>query len=470
MDQLNSNLQEKIKNHPVYTILDNDNKYDLMKNINNDSSILPTNFNGKKIWNTLLSPVSDQGTCGSCWAFATTNALASRFNIQSLGLMNIELSPTKLILCDLGGREYDINDINSYINSINEWNTETNNNFGCTGSTIKDAAKYLYTTGTNTKNCVPYDKKLGTILKYQDIGSFKSGIELPLCSNVTGPIGDMCSNSTIDIETFQESGTPARFYKCLTYYGLYGSKSHGNELQIRLEIYKWGPVVCDIYLYPDFYEFDAKNEIYEWNGKGSKLGGHAMQIVGWGEENNKQFWLIQNSWGKNWGLDGYFKMIRGTDNCSVETNCLGMIPDFFYPRGYKNIPQIPVTITNKESWNKITNQRNNIAYKIDITGGGIDITNGYTRRVMTVMPWINFDRPVDLQDLPDWNKFIAGRDAINSNRVMYMSSTNQKNSEVRYDKQSIQIFITVSVIIIITIIIILILMLVIFYNHKNNST
>ena len=43
---------------------------------------LPKNFNGKEIWKGLLSPVRNQGSCGSCWAFASVTCLADKFNIQ----------------------------------------------------------------------------------------------------------------------------------------------------------------------------------------------------------------------------------------------------------------------------------------------------------------------------------------------------------------------------------------------------
>lgn len=39
---------------------------------------------------------------------------------------------------------------------------------------------------------------------------------------------------------------------------------------------------------------------------GSLEGGHAIKVVGWGEQDGTPYWIVANSWGPKWGLDGYF--------------------------------------------------------------------------------------------------------------------------------------------------------------------
>lgn len=37
---------------------------------------------------------------------------------------------------------------------------------------------------------------------------------------------------------------------------------------------------------------------------GEMLGGHAIKILGWGEENGTPYWLAANSWNSDWGDKG----------------------------------------------------------------------------------------------------------------------------------------------------------------------
>jgi len=48
---------------------------------------------------------------------------------------------------------------------------------------------------------------------------------------------------------------------------------------------------------------------------------HAVNVVGYGREGGKDFWLVRNSWGTGWGESGYIRLIRENGNgagiCSV---------------------------------------------------------------------------------------------------------------------------------------------------------
>ena len=57
---------------------------------------------------------------------------------------------------------------------------------------------------------------------------------------------------------------------------------------------------------------------------------HAVLVVGWGElsaqEGGTRYWIVKNSWGKSWGMDGYFWIRRGTNECAIENMAVESTP------------------------------------------------------------------------------------------------------------------------------------------------
>jgi hypothetical protein len=461
---LSPDLKAKVSVHPVATYVRSEQSgfFDLDFKLSKTSTIprifirAPDEFDGSVVWSDLLSPIKNQGLCGSCWAFASTSTLADRFNIQSMGLLHIDLSPAKLILCDSGGREVEVG-LTVEETAKKEVLTIQNT---CFGNTLYDAWRYLYVVGTPTDECVPYNKDYGGNAKFEQLGSFTDPTKIPVCSVVTGKLGDMCSDFTFNPRSGEETGTPARFYRAYHFYSISGiPKDGGNELNIRHNIYSWGPVSSSMKIYADFYEFNPKTEIYKWDGKSLQIGGHAVEILGWGIEKKTgiKYWIIKNSWGTEWGQNGYFKMVRGENNCEIEENIISAVPDYFYPLSHET--------TYGYSWGESEDsvkQHLDNSENINSPAGGIDPTTGFTRRVMTTNPWITFSRPVELFDLPNYDRWVAGIDANHNNVVRYKTNINSKKVNAIHKN------VNINFIIVLLSILIFFIFFIIFIKFTNN--
>jgi len=91
-----------------------------------------------------------------------------------------------------------------------------------------------------------------------------------------------------------------------------------NDVQsIKREILQNGPVAAMITVYDDFLTY--KSGIYDQSHHTySYAGSHTIKVIGWGEENNVKYWIIENSWGSDWGEDGYARLLlEGGDDIGI---------------------------------------------------------------------------------------------------------------------------------------------------------
>jgi cathepsin B len=101
-------------------------------------------------------------------------------------------------------------------------------------------------------------------------------------------------------------------------------KVKSNPHDIMAEVYTNGPVEVAFTVYEDFAHY--KSGVYK-HITGGVMGGHAVKLIGWGTSDaGEDYWLLANQWNRGWGDDGYFKIIRGTNECGIEGEVVAGMP------------------------------------------------------------------------------------------------------------------------------------------------
>lgn len=375
---------------------------------------LPKEFNGPQIWKDYLTPINDQGSCGNCWAHASSAVLADRFAILSLGKIKFVPSPYEMTVCSFDFKNNDIKNVWKNEEQLQIMDKFMHENRSCNGNNLYDTATTLFTDGVTEKSCFP--DKFNTNGKLIDIGNIQNVDNLPYCYSVTG----------IELDTCIDKKTPMRKYRCKTAYICSKEKDniYTKEKKLMYDIYKYGPVIVGMMLFPDFInDYDGKT-IYTHHDKSSgEIGGHAVRLVGWGEENvNGQlikYWWVANSWGTDWGLNGYFRIKRCMSEIQLEDNVMSVLPDF--PGMIIEDPNLEAVESEKDK--EIQN----------FTGHFLDKTTGYYNTSIEkikkceirgkMFPYINENF---IKYLPNYKEFFASKvsDYISSKNINNVSYSN----------------------------------------------
>jgi C1A family cysteine protease len=172
-----------------------------------------------------VTPVKNQASCGSCWAFGAVAALETSINLYYNQHLNIDLSEQDMVSCAHLG--------------------------GCSGALPSSALAYVKKNGLATGACFPY--------KGRQVA----------CSN---KCGDWKSGSW----KVTEYGTPAK-----------------DDASLKQTIYRKGVI-----------------------GFGISSWSHEMAAVGYKSDSHRgrTQWIIKNSWGANWGKQGYTTMTVNQGN------------------------------------------------------------------------------------------------------------------------------------------------------------
>jgi len=232
--------------------------------LRSDASI-PDSFDARTAWpkcSSVIGHISDQGSCGGCWAMASSAVVSDRLCIHTDGeSANVILSPQYLLDCSMS-------------------------NNGCDGGSIINTWEDIVKIGITTLNCVPFTAHNG------------------VCP-------ERCADGTLINETNKVFPT-----------GIvvpWNKTKEERVKAIQMEIMANGPVDARFIVFSDFQQFfNREKGIYHRSAIARYSGGHAVRIIGWGTESGVDYWLVANSWGTSNPGEGIFRIRRGNNECNIE--------------------------------------------------------------------------------------------------------------------------------------------------------
>ncbi|XP_042808328.1 tubulointerstitial nephritis antigen-like isoform X2 [Panthera leo] len=254
--------------------------------------VLPTAFEASEKWPNLIHGPLDQGNCAGSWAFSTAAVASDRVSIHSLGHMAPVLSPQNLLSCN------------------------THNQQGCRGGRLDGAWWFLRRRGVVSDHCYPF------------MGSERDEAgPAPRCMMHSRAMGRGKRQATARCPSSHVNAND--IYQVTPAYRL-GS----SEKEIMKELMENGPVQALMEVHEDFFLYQGG--IYSHTpvslGRPERYrrhGTHSVKITGWGQETlpdgrTLKYWTAANSWGPAWGERGHFRIVRGANECDIESFVLGV--------------------------------------------------------------------------------------------------------------------------------------------------
>ena len=201
-----------------------------------------------------VSPVKDQGSCGSCWAFSTTGNLEGLY-AGSKGVIKT-FSEQMLVDCDTSDS-------------------------GCNGGLMEYTFTWL--------------KKNGGIMFDSDY-PYKG-------------VKSACKSDSSKYADFKITG-----YKKLG--SSYSTWSCVDEDELKEFLYENGPLAVAMNADPLQTYSSGILDVSSARCPTSGIN-HAVLLVGYGSTSSMDYWIVKNSWGKSWGEQGFFRIRRGNGTCGI---------------------------------------------------------------------------------------------------------------------------------------------------------
>ncbi|MBN1945955.1 MAG: hypothetical protein JW797_09785 [Bradymonadales bacterium] len=251
-----------------------------------------------------VTPIRDQGDCGACWAFATIADVELMMALRhSVPDPQFDLSEQHLLDCATASLSCDSGGIT----------------WGPPGWWLRD-------TGVTTEECYPYVSG--------ETGS--KGVCLSVSSMTTE-----CQEAIVQVEGISEITTTMPAYPWWDPPDYFLSDADMETIKNYLA---QRPVGVSMRIYSDLWSYTGG--IYEpalsSSTPPSREGVHAVLLVGYHDADDEEavgYWIVKNSWGDQWGEEGFFRIRYNTSSIGMWAYTYDYLEDHAEPAFCDDLPE-----------------------------------------------------------------------------------------------------------------------------------
>ena len=99
-----------------------------------------------------------------------------------------------------------------------------------------------------------------------------------------------------------------------------------DEIELTNYLATSGPIPVGIDAGPRSFQHYKSGVYYDRSCKKIRLN-HSVLLVGYGSDQNGDYYIMKNSWGTDWGDNGYMKMARNRNNaCGIASDATIPVP------------------------------------------------------------------------------------------------------------------------------------------------
>jgi len=252
-------------------------------------------------WRTTdaVTPIKNQGQCGSCWAFSATSAIESQLALQGGDAYSIELAPQQITSCTPNTGDYGCD--------------------GCNGGFTEGAYEYVKgTVGLANSFYIPYEQSLDQTSKTKSCK--------PIAKKVQAMNGTdaMLTGGYATVSGYSYATPPCNSGACASQdLDKLAAALEETPVSICVNAGAWNDYTGGVMTSA------------QCGSMAADMQDHCVMATGFNTTAPTPYWIVRNSWSSTWGVEGYIYLEMSKNTCGLADDA--------------TIPQVALDLTEEQA-------------------------------------------------------------------------------------------------------------------------